>query len=209
MNFNSDKSTPNDDFDLSKSWLEALRKNSAKCEGSPTECTDDLVLASARATLAEIRRNKKHRWKHWSSLAAAACFAIGMFLVFSFHNNSEHKPDESNVDSYALILREVSAVFPHQINAIVAGDDGSQLKIILSEKPLSEDGQPVLVEICQKGNCTKVITYVGQTIQLGDHQFSVLGSDRGSIVIKNLDSKSNNENFHRTNFNINVKTLQV
>lgn len=91
----------------------------------------------------------------------------------------------STEDDYSVILREVSAVFPHQVKSIVS--DGSSLEIALTEEPHPADKQAVVIEFCEQNTVTAVITYIGQTFEMGQRQITVRSSKNGDLVIDGTD----------------------
>ncbi|MCU0778189.1 MAG: hypothetical protein MUF86_11050 [Akkermansiaceae bacterium] len=146
----------------------------------PSRETDAAVLADARKTLSAIRRRRFHA-RLWPTLAAAACFVLFIHLL----SRPTATPDSTNKapaeDKYALILREVSAVFPRQVQAIIA--DGGELRISLADYPVSNHKKAVVVELCEQNKCTAIITYVGQTVEIGAHRITVRTNEKGAIVI--------------------------
>ncbi len=169
---------------LPPSWLEALRALPSE-QGSPSAETDAAILATARETLATIR-HRKLRQRLWPVLAAAACVLFALILFFKPRTTPDQHVAAPTEDKYALILREVSALFPQQIKAIVS--DGSDLQIALADQPYTNSEQAVVIEICEKGGCKTVITYVGQTFEIGKHRVTVSTDDNGSIVVDSPDA---------------------
>ncbi len=171
---------------LTQVWIEALRAHPSE-QGGPSHQTDAAILASSRKMLAGIRRRRFHQ-RFWPVLAAAACVALAFSLFLRSQSNPSIETNTTTTeDPYALILREVSLVFPRQIKAIFA--DGSDLQIELADNPRTGNEQAVVIEICERQSCKIVITYIGQTLQIGDHQISVRMNDNGGLVIDSPDFK--------------------
>lgn len=168
-----------DDDSLPPEWLEALHALPSE-QGGPSLETDAAIMASARETLAAIRRHKL-RQHFWPILATAAC----VLLAITLFTKPGHTPNSGAAapveDKYALILREVTAVFPHQVQAIIA--DGGELRISLADHAISGKKQAVVVELCEAKQCTTVITYVGQTVVVGEHRITVHADEKGAIVV--------------------------
>ena len=172
---------------LPLSWLEALRDLPSE-QGEPSKETDEAILANARTKLASIRyHNRRLRFRPF--LAMAACLVFTLTLLYHFVINPTHPVIASNPDKYALILREVTAVFPQQIKAIYP--NGTNLEIELADEPLSNSDQAIIINFCGYGNCTAVITYVGQTVKINDYRVTVRTDENGSLVIDSPDSDSN------------------
>lgn len=180
---NSDPPIPNepDDETLSLGLIADLRRLPLE-QALPSAATDNAILAEARASLSTMRRRKITR-RLWPPLAAAACLA---FALISLSPRAQKSPKEQSAisleDKYALILREVSALFPQQVKAITT--DGGELQIALSDVPLPEGAQAVVIEACGNGGCTVIITYVGQTVEIGRQQVTVQAAENGAIIIK-------------------------
>lgn len=171
-----------DDF-LLQELTEALRALPSET-ARPSMETDAAILAEAGETIAAFRR-RRVRGHFWPALAAAACIALAFTLLT--------RPDAPRViavpapaeDKYALILREVTAVFPEQVKAIIA--DGGELRISLAEQPIVTARQAVVVELCENQKCTTIITYIGQTVEVGGHTVTVRTDEKGSIVVDTAD----------------------
>ena len=178
------KSNIPDEESLPPTWLEALRALPSEQGGPPAE-TDAAILATARETLAAIR-HRRLRQRLWPVLAAAACVLFSLILFFKPHSTPDSYVAIPTEDKYALILREVSALFPQQIKAIVS--DGADLQIALSDQPLTNSSQAVVIEICENNGCKTVITYIGQTIEIGKHRITIRTDEDGGIVVDSPDS---------------------
>lgn len=169
---------PND-ADLPPSWREALRTLPSE-HGAPRAEVDAAILAAARDPLAAIRRRKLRR-RLGPALAAAACGVLAVTWFSAPPAQPESQAATPSEDPYARILREVSAVFPRQIAAITS-DDG-ELQIALADEPHSEDLQAVVIEILERDDHRAVITYVGQTVEVGSRRVTISTDERGRIVI--------------------------
>lgn len=168
---------------LPPALLEALRALPSE-QGGPSRETDAAIMASARETLAAIRR-RRLRQRLWPVLAAAACLTFALTLFPRPRSTPARQATAPAVDKYALILREVSAVFPRQIKAIFS--NGSDLQIALADEQLPNSDQAVVIEVCENGDCTTVITYVGQSLEIGQHRVTVRADENGGIVIDSPD----------------------
>ena len=180
-----------DEDALPSSWIEALRALPSE-HGGPSAETEAAVIASAQEILAAIRRRRLRR-RLWPTLAAAACLVLAATVISRTRSTPpNHQAKAVSEDKYAIILREVSIVFPRQIKAIFA--DGAELEIELSDAPLSGKEQAVLIEIGERETFRAVITYVGQTVQIGHSRISVSANRDGSLVIDNQDFSESSGN---------------
>ena len=175
-------------------------------QARPASETDAAVLAEARTALAAIHR-RKLRTYFWPVLAAAACIA----LAFTWWTRPKSPPIAANPpaveDKYALILREVTSVFPDQVKAIIA--EGGELRISLADQPLPDHAQPVVVELCENLKCTTVITYVGQTVEVGGHIVTVRSDDKGAIVVDTSDAQETEDTTHKSESGLRIRTRRI
>lgn len=171
-----------DHASLPPEWLAALKAFPSE-HATPSPETDAIIIAEAHAALAATSRHKMFPRMLWPALAAAACVAFG--LLFLSQDNGDPSPQQAEAspdEKYNVILREVSAVFPHQVKAIMT--DGGELQIALSEEPVPDGAQAVVIEACGNGGCTVVITYVGQTVEIHRQHVTVRAGEHGAIIIK-------------------------
>jgi hypothetical protein len=170
---------PSDDS-LPPSGVEALRALPSEQAGLSMD-TDAAVMAAARETLTAIRQ-RRLRLRLWPVLAVAACVVLSLTLLS--RRNPTTTPEQALTvpeDPYAVILREVTSLFPHQVRAIKT--DGGELQISLSEEPLADGAQAVVIEACGNGGCTVVITYVGQTVEIERQHVTIQADENGGITI--------------------------
>jgi hypothetical protein len=62
-------------------------------------------------------------------------------------------------------LREISQLFPGQLDAIIAGPNGLDLRLSDSDSPGATD-QPVQVTLASDGEQRTIITYSGRSVNL-------------------------------------------
>lgn len=194
------------DDDLPPGLLEALRTFPSE-QGRPSRESDDAIITEARTTLSAIHRRRIHTY-FWPVLATAACMA----LAFSLWSRPKAPPVSSNPppaaeDKYALILREVTSVFPDQVKAIIA--DGGELRIALADQPLATKQQPVVVELCENLKCTTVITYVGQTVEVGGHIVTIRSDEKGAIVVDTSDAQEAEDPTHKSETGLQIRTRSI
>ncbi|MFT5905037.1 MAG: hypothetical protein ACI9E1_000627 [Cryomorphaceae bacterium] len=191
---------------LPESWLVALRTYpTERVQLSPKSV--DATLAMAEEKFAVMRRSRR-RPLLWSSLAAAACLLFSLLL---FLQPKSHSDDETATtapkNNYAVILREVSAVFPQQVKAIVS--NGDSLEITLTDQPLTDTKQAVVIELLNKNDVTAVITYIGQTIEIGQRRITVRPGKNGKLLIDAVDLQGTSESPLRIAPNTRIKTRTI
>ena len=195
---------PSDDA-LPPALLEALRSLPSE-QGGPSAATDAAIMAEARTTLASIRQ-RRPRQRFWPALAAAACVFLTISLFTRPRDTPSRPASVPAEDKYALILREVSAVFPEQLQAIIA--EGGELRISLADHTLSNKKQAVVVELRVADKCTTVITYVGQTVEVGEHRVTVRTDAKGAIVVDARNSRETGEQPEHPAPHLHIKTRRI
>ena len=193
------------DDELSPLLLELLLDLPSE-QGHADRETDAAVLAHASKALKAIRRRKMHM-RLWPSLAAAACLIIALVLHFKPNTEAISGNEKLNKDKYALILREVSAVFPEQIQSIIT--DGGELRITLADQPIVNHDEAVVVELCAGDKCTTVITYVGQTVQVGAHRVTIRTNEKGALVVESPDVDGMGEHPEQPIPGIRIKSSRI
>jgi hypothetical protein len=140
-----------------------------------------LVSAKLRAT-PTVRPSVERHWLPrlaWGGGIAFACLAIG-FAIGHWRGRLQQS------DPYALLqnekmLREVTAMFPNRVRAIVQDKQGIQL--VLSDQPDVPASTPLWVKICDGKNCAALVTFSGQEIQVAGQKLTVLADARGGIIL--------------------------
>jgi hypothetical protein len=176
-----------DDETLPEDLIAALRALPSE-HATPSAATDAAIFAEARASLAASRRRKIIP-RIWPTLAAAACLA----LAFAFLSQRQPSVPEQHAtstpeDPYAVILREVTSLFPDQVRAIMT--DGGELQIALSDAPLASNARAVVIEACGNGGCTVVITYVGQVIEIERQQITIQAREDGFMILDGAETSA-------------------
>jgi hypothetical protein len=118
------------------------------------------------------------RWV-WG-IATAACILIA-FAVGHWRGQIESHSGE-DVLANAKLIQETLAMFPNQVRAIV--QDGHGLKLMLAERPEVPDSTPIYVRICDGKNCSSLVTFSGQEIQIAGYKLTVLSEADGGIILE-------------------------
>src|SRR5207249_100511 len=92
----------------------------------------------------------------WAVGLASACIILGL-LIASRKENVNAATQLSSMQKY---YREVAALFPNQIQAVVLDEHGPHL--ILAEAANVPNSTPIFLTICQARHCQKFITFSGQ-----------------------------------------------
>jgi hypothetical protein len=77
--------------------------------------------------------------------------------------------------------REVEALFPHQLQAVIFDQRGPHLA--LADAPGLPTSDPIFLRICQRRGCQKFITFSGQQIDVNGEKCDVLADAKGNVII--------------------------
>ncbi len=185
MNPNPQDIPTTDEEYASPSLIEALR-NFPSESAQPSPEIDAAILGMAREKMAQIQSQKIIR-RNWSFGAIAACLLLGgLYFLFLQSNPKSTAPTQSASQDDVLIYKEIGALFADSLNSVIINDSG--LQIVLSESHALENRQPVVLEVCESTKCQKIITFVGQTVEIGGYSIIVNGQTKGQVTIKNDNS---------------------
>jgi hypothetical protein len=115
----------------------------------------------------------------WVLSAAAACLVIG-FLAAHWRR----RPDamaENPVLQNEKVIREMFALFPNRVRAIVQDEHG--VNLVLSDSNDVPASTPLWVKVCDGKSCQSVVTFSGQKLELGQQQVTVLADATGKIIL--------------------------
>ena len=124
----------------------------------------------------------ENRWRPrlaWGFGVAFACLAIG-FAIGQCHAGTQAS------DPYALlqnekVLREVLALFPNRVRAIVQDEHGLQL--VLSDKSDVPVSTPLWVKICEGTHCRAAVTFSGQELDIAGERVEILANTEGDVML--------------------------
>ena len=139
-------------------------------ENFPKRVTAQLTAgARVSATMAW-----RHSWA-WGFAFATACLvlALGVSLWFK-----ARRPAEPN---YVRLYREVEAMFPNQVRAIVV--ESGAVELDLSERPDVPSSSPLRVDVCHNQQCRTYITFSGQRIRVNAESWDVLSDGVGHVLV--------------------------
>jgi len=140
-----------------------------------------LVSARLRAPPAERPAVERHWLPRlaWSGGVAFACLVIG-FAIGHWHGRAEKQ------DAYALLqngkmLREVLTLFPNRVRAIVQDQHGVQL--VLADQADVPASTPIYVHICNGKQCSSLVTFSGQELEIAGQKVTVLADAQGGVIV--------------------------
>lgn len=179
MKFSTPPNAEEDAEAIDPDVLSALRD--LACELATPSAESDLVIRrAAAARLAAIRRHSRVKWIATAATAMAACVLVGIFLG---KEPEAVKPPTVDLarDDAAIILAEVSALFPGQIRAIHRDESG--LHLTLSDTPSATPTQALVIEIADGKSGREIITFSGQSVEIMGQLVTVHADADGAVFL--------------------------
>jgi hypothetical protein len=135
-------------------------------------------LNGSRASV--FRRSASPRVAKWAWAwgLAGACVVAG-FILGSWR--SRVAAEQHQLANLQKCFREIAALFPNQLQAIVLDERGPRL--VLSDTPNVPMSDPLFVKICRERNCQTFITFSGQQISVNGEVFDVLSDGAGHVIL--------------------------
>jgi len=144
----------------------------------PLEVVRQLSRPVHRRTAADRSASK---FPLWALGFATACLLIG-FIMGRFPEKPATLPQAAaTTPDYAKLFKEVASLFPDRLRGVVVRN--GELELILADQPESPAANPLLVEICQGGQCRKVITFSGQKLEVDGHSIEVLTGANDRVIV--------------------------
>lgn len=116
----------------------------------------------------------------WAGGVAAVCIIAGFILGRGFA-----PPESANGNSKLLqsekLIREILAMFPNRVRAIVKDELGIQL--VLADEADVPESTPLWVKFCQGTRCTTLVTFSGQELQIAGQELTVLSDANGNVIL--------------------------
>src|SRR5262249_20921322 len=138
---------------------ELLRK--AKVPEPPASYWEEFPNEATRiARTSPVREEEEVRWawlsRGWAAgiVVAAACLVAAFVIRYNVGTRSPHA---TSVASMEKCLREVQAMFPNQVRAIVFKNDGPHL--LLSENADVPSSAPIFLKVCDAKGCERIVTF--------------------------------------------------
>jgi hypothetical protein len=80
------------------------------------------------------------------------------------------------------MLREVLTLFPNRVRAIVQDEHGVQL--VLSDQADVPASTPIYVHICDGKQCSSLVTFSGQELEIAGQKITVLSDAQDGIILE-------------------------
>jgi hypothetical protein len=136
-----------------------------------------LVVHSLGDHHEEVRPTHSHRRPilAWG-FALATCLVIG-FVVGHWRGTNAADGLLQN----AKVVREVIALFPNQVQAIIQDENG--LRLMLAETPNVAQSQPLWIKVCEGKKCRSMVTFSGQMVQIDGQRVEALADAAGGVML--------------------------
>jgi hypothetical protein len=119
------------------------------------------------------------------SRPAPAASAIVVLLGLTFfvgYWRGQHSPVvDPQFATAQKYFKEIEALFPNQIQAIVFDQRGTQL--VLAQEPNVPKSPPLYLKICGPRGCQSFVTFSGQQIRVNGDVCDVLADGRGEVLV--------------------------
>lgn len=117
----------------------------------------------------------------WScGLAASVVIA---FAIGHWRGRMETEMISSkDVLANVKLVRETLAMFPNRVRAIVRDEHG--INLVLSDEDNVPVSPPIYVRICNGKQCSSLVTFSGQEIQIAGQKLTVLSDANGGIILE-------------------------
>ncbi len=142
-----------------------------------------------RRLVARLKRNEappRPTQRFLPRLAWASALAACVLMAFAIGHWSGRKEtkDLAAHDSLAnlKLIQETMALFPNRVRAVVQDEHG--LKLVLADQPEVPASTPIYVRLCDGTNCTSLVTFSGQEIQIAGQTLTVLSQSDGGIILE-------------------------
>jgi hypothetical protein len=112
------------------------------------------------------------------AFATAFCILVA-FVAGRWHGRMEAGQD---VLADSKLIQETLAMFPNRVRAIVRDEHG--MNLVLSDKNDVPASTPIYVRICDGQNCSSLVTFSGQEIQIDGRIVTVLSDAHGGIILE-------------------------
>jgi len=110
---------------------------------------------------------------------AAACVVLG--FVLGSWKGRQSPGNEAQLADVRMYLREIEALFPNQLRAIVFDQQGTHL--VLAPEPNLPASPPLYLEVSGPQGRERFVTFSGQQIQVDGQVCDVLADHEGNVLL--------------------------
>jgi hypothetical protein len=114
----------------------------------------------------------------------AACIFVA-FIIGHWRGKMEATAQPQDLLANAKLVRETLAMFPNQVRAIT--EDKTGMHLVLSENGAVPPSPPLYIHICDGKNCSSLVTFSGQEIEIAGKRMTVLENTHDGIIVMGDD----------------------
>jgi hypothetical protein len=193
---------------MNQTELDSILKK-ARTPERPREFWEEFPQQVARGLNCAGMKNY-HAKRNWFprlawGLATAICI-LAAFAIGRWHAQTETKAS-TDVLADAKVVHETLTMFPNQVRAIMEDERG--LSLVLSKSDNVPASTPIYVRICDGKDCSSLVTFSGQEIQIAGQKITVLSDAQGGIILMGNDFawSSREPAYAKNNLKIEAKNL--
>lgn len=140
-------------------------------------------------------------------MATAACILIA--VTIGLERGREAAKNAPDVLADAKLIQETLAMFPNRVRAIVRDERG--INLVLSDEANVPVSPPIYVRICDGKNCSSLVTFSGQEIQIAGQKLTVLSEASGGIILEGNEFvwSSTTRRYANSRLRIEAKPIQT
>jgi hypothetical protein len=121
----------------------------------------------------------------WAFAAALVTALLAMLGLWWGPRSSRANGDPLPVAASTRLIQELNDLFPGRIRAVIM--EGPNSTIVLSEQPAAHGSEPVLVRLRRNGDSLVIVTFSGQSVDLGPQRFEVLADGARGVLLVGED----------------------
>ncbi|HEY4416804.1 MAG TPA: hypothetical protein VGO57_14025 [Verrucomicrobiae bacterium] len=170
-----------------------------------------LVFSRLR-TVRDEKIPARHFWRPsfaWSASLALVFLFVGFGIGHWRGKTEMAQLSTPDILANAKLINETVAMFPNRVRAIIRNANGTHL--VLADKPEVPNSPPIYVRICDGKNCSSLVTFSGQELEIAGQKITVLADAGGGIILEGSQFVWSNtgKNSRWGNYQIEAKNLTL
>lgn len=193
---------------MNNSELNSILKR-ASTPRKPNEFWEDFPQQVVRQLNRPLRGDSRPRGGKFPGFAWAFATAVCVLVAFFIGHWRGQQSPAADLLANAKLVHDTLAMFPNQVRAIV--EDPQGLHLMLSDSGNVPSSTPLYVRICDGKNCSSLVTFSGQEIQIAGQKMTVLADTQGGIILlgNNFVWSSEEKTYPDTGLKIEAKSLTL
>jgi hypothetical protein len=195
---------------MKPSDLDSILKK-ARTPEPPGEFWEEFPQQVARQLnrpLRETRAAGRNWFPRFAWTAAMVVCVIIAFAIGHWRGRTE-MAQRQDLLANAKFVHETLAMFPNQIRALV--QDSGGVHVVLADSSNVPSSSPLYVRVCDGKNCSSLVTFSGQEIQVAGQKMTVLSDTQGGIILMGAHFvwASNEKMYSNSRLKIEAKNLDT